>query len=200
MSDTFNPTLATRASLLLKLKSDDPKPRELAWERFHQRYAPVIAGFARKLGATPTEIDDVVQEVMVGFYAAQPVFRYDPLRGRFRGYLKTCTMHVVQKKAAKAFRDKAASLENVDPADQKIESLWNDVWQKEQLRRAIEKVRHRYANNHTFQAFERVALKCEEVAAVAASLNISGDSVYKAKQRVSEALKQELEKLEQEEG
>jgi RNA polymerase sigma factor (sigma-70 family) len=200
MTDAHNNTFTTRMSLLLKLKADDPKPRELAWAQFHQRYAPIIAGFARKLGAKPSEIDDVVQEVMVGFYAAQPVFQYDPKRGRFRGYLKVCTMHVVRKKAARSLRDAATSLENIDPADDKIEQIWNDVWQKEHLKRAIDAVRTRYENNATFQAFERVALKCEEVSAVAAALDLSVDSVYKAKQRVSEALKKALEKLEQEEG
>lgn len=200
MSNVQDQMLATRASLLLRLKSEDAGPRELAWAQFHQRYAPVIAGFAHRLGAKSGDIDDIVQEVMVGFYAAQPVFTYDPSRGRFRGYLKTCTMHVVQRKTARAMRDAAASLEKIDPADDRYEQLWNDVWQKEQLKRAIDAVREQYKSNSTFLAFERVVLKDEDSQAVAEALGISIDSVYKAKQRIGDAIKQRLDQLEAEEG
>ena len=42
--------LLTNPTLLLRLKGDDPTPRQLAWEEFQRRYAPIIAGFAMKLG------------------------------------------------------------------------------------------------------------------------------------------------------
>src|SRR4051794_7380153 len=55
----------TNPTLFLRLNGQGAT-RELAWEEFHRAYAPIIAGFARKLGAPKAEVEDVVQEVMTG--------------------------------------------------------------------------------------------------------------------------------------
>jgi len=84
-------SIPTSASFLEKLKNEDPGPRNVAWEQFQKRYAPIIAGFARNMGARPQEIDDLVQDVMLNFFRGARSFTYDGGKGRFRGYLKTCT-------------------------------------------------------------------------------------------------------------
>src|SRR5262252_4965856 len=88
---------ATHPSIFLKLKDSDPAPRELAWREFYNRYAPVISGYTRRKGATAQQADEVVQDVIGGFFAASPRFVYDPSRGRFRAYLKTCAAHALAK-------------------------------------------------------------------------------------------------------
>ena len=186
--------------MLLRLKSTDAKPRELAWEAFRTRYAPVIAGFSRNMGAKQQEIDDIIQDVMLGFYNAMPRFEYDPSRGRFRGYLKACTMHSMQRRASKQFRFKSVAIEDVDPSDLEVDHLWNDIWEREQLKRAIDAVRARYENNATFQAFELVTFKDRSVDEAARDLGMNAGSVYKAKQRISEAIKQELQQMDSDEG
>jgi len=200
MSDDPLASLSTRASMLIRLKSTDAQPRELAWEAFRTRYARVITGFARNMGAKPQEIDDIIQDVMLGFFNAMPAFEYDPARGRFRGYLKTCTMHTIQRRASKEYRFKSVPIENVDPSDLEVDHLWNDIWEREQLKRAIDAVRDRYENNQTFQAFELVTFKHRSVDEAARDLGMNTSSVYKAKQRISEAIKQELQQLESDEG
>jgi len=70
--------------------------REFAWDDFRKTYAPVIAGFAGKLGVRGADIDDVIQDVMLGFFAHSASFVYDPARGRFRGYLKVCTFRAMR--------------------------------------------------------------------------------------------------------
>lgn len=77
---------ATRASIFLKLKRTDPAPRELAWRQFYDRYAPVIFDYARRRGASAQQADEVVQNVIGGFFEASPRFAYDPARRRLRGY------------------------------------------------------------------------------------------------------------------
>src|SRR5690349_1099303 len=86
------PADATRATLLIRLNGGRPE-REVAWAEFHELYAPVISGFARRMGARAQEVDDLVQEVLKAFFCATPEFAYDPAKGRFRGYLKTCVWH-----------------------------------------------------------------------------------------------------------
>ena len=55
----------TSATLLLRLKADGDL-REVAWAEFCDRYEPVIAGFARRLGLPADQIPDVVQQIVRG--------------------------------------------------------------------------------------------------------------------------------------
>ena len=73
MSDTENPVedvashfdqFQTRASLLLRLHQEDKGSRDLAWEEFESRYAPIIRQFASRCGAQPHDIDDILQDIM----------------------------------------------------------------------------------------------------------------------------------------
>lgn len=186
---------ATSPTLLLSLRANGAA-REVAWNEFRQRYAPIIAGFARNLGASPQEVDDLIQEVMTGFYAAQPSFRYDPLQGRFRGYLKTCVVHSLARRAKqKRLQLDGRPVEMIDPADTRIDSAWEQSWEKEQLARAIEEVRRYYDDNATFNAFYRVAILGQGTEAVARDLGMSADSVYKAKSRCTMRLKSTLQQI-----
>src|SRR5262249_15785888 len=107
-------SMVTSATLLIRIKADSPA-RELAWSELHARYAPIISGFARKLGAPKSEVEDIVQEVLTGFYSALPKFNYDPHKGRFRGFLKVCTIHAIIKRMGKRAKWKNVPLEQVDP-------------------------------------------------------------------------------------
>lgn len=194
---------STRASLLLQLRADRPQ-REVAWEEFYRAYAPIIAGFARKLGALPQDIGDVVQDVMAGFFAASPQFIYNPQRGRFRGYLKTCTWRVFQRRFGNQLKFSGLPIDEIDPQDQRIEQSWNELWEAEQLHRALDMVRQEYQSRpdraKTFKAFEMYALLGRSAQEAADELEMSVDSVHQAKSRVSRALRTVMEQLDQDEG
>jgi RNA polymerase sigma factor (sigma-70 family) len=190
----------TQSSLFLRLKSTDSQPRELAWQEFHDRYSPVIAGFARNLGARPQDIDDIIQDVMLGFFARSPTFVYQPAKGRFRGYLKVCTLHSLQKRLGQNLKFQGVPLEEVDPESAQLTATWDDQWQQQQLKRAINAVREKYHNNKTFQAFERHVMNAESVESVCKALAMTSDSVYQAKTRVTAALRQYLRNFKEDEG
>ena len=61
----------TQASILLRL-SESTAQRQMAWQEFYRFYAPIIASFARNLGASPQDAQDVIQDVMLGFYRVSP--------------------------------------------------------------------------------------------------------------------------------
>lgn len=190
----------TSATLLLRLKQDGAL-REIAWAEFRRRYAPIIAGFARNMGVKIQEIDDLIQEVMTGFYAAQPKFVYDPDRGRFRGYLKTCVANLLSRRAtSNKLELDGRPVEMVDPADPAVERAWEASWRNEQLATAIDKVREYYEDNATFRAFHRVAIENHDVAIVAADLGMSPESIYQAKSRCMVRLRSTLKQIEDEEG
>ena len=192
--------IATSATLLVRLKSGDKEPREIAWRDFYMRYAPVIAGFARNLHAPSTDIDDVIQEVLLGFYAKSPSFVYDPTKGRFRGYLKVCTVRALLKRLGQNAKFQGKALEDVDPASPDLDDRWNHEWEQHQLQRALDAVREDYRANSTFRAFEQYVILGKSVQEVSEQLGISPDSVYQAKTRVTEALRRKVRELEEDEG
>lgn len=188
----------TRASLLLRLRPGDPG-REVAWAEFYDLYAPIISGFARRVGASRNEVEDLVQEVLQAFFSVSPEFNYDPVKGRFRGYLKTCVWHKMSEMRRKTGRE-AATLGKLPPADDKtIEETWNDVWETEKLHRALAAVRERYATNpdrqRTFRAFEMCTLLDRPTEQVATELGQTIESVRAAKSRVGKALRETYDHL-----
>jgi RNA polymerase sigma factor (sigma-70 family) len=196
----------TRKSLLLRLKVGGPT-REVDLHQFHQQYAPIIRGFARNIGIRQQDVEDVVHDVMLGFFAAAAQFEYDPAKGRFRGYLKTCVWHAFQKRCRGQRLMSGKSLEDIDADELQIEAVWNDCWESEKLHRAMAIVREEYLTHppqpersRTFRAFEQVALLQRSTDAVAQDLNMSAASIYQAKSRVSRALQVALGRLDEATG
>jgi len=180
----------TRATLLFRLKADGAE-RDIAWAEFCDLYEPVIAGFARRSGVPPSDLPDLVQQVVLGFFSVQPRFVYSPERGRFRSYLKTCVLHELQRlrtKAAAAARHAAST----PLPEQAEEALWDREWEARQLERALERLRDQYRENATYQAFERVVVHGQSPDAVATELGLSRDSVYQARSRLLARLRLEL--------
>lgn len=189
-------THATRETLFLRLKPDTPGC-EMAWREFHDRYAPIIGGFARRMGAKDQDVFDLVQDVLLGFFSVSPQFAYDPAKGRFRGYLKTCTWRVFQTRLNKHLRLNGRCLADVDPEDCGVEQAWNDVWETEKLQRAVDRVRDDYQSSpdraRTFQAFELYVLLERPAEDVATELGLTVNGVHQAKSRVSKALRAAME-------
>ena len=189
-------TLATRSTIFLRLKSDDTATREIAWADFRDRYAPIIAAFARKLAVKPQDVDDLVQDVMLGFFAHSPTFVYDPLKGRFRGYLKVCTLRAMQRRLGARGRMTHVSLDQVPPDDVAVEQVWNDVWEQQLLQRAMDETRREFKDDQNFRAFELHVVKGQSVPEVMRALGVSESSVHRGKSRVAAALRRRLSMLE----
>jgi RNA polymerase sigma-70 factor (ECF subfamily) len=202
MAVQSNTSELTRASLLIRLSDTGPE-REVAWAEFHDLYAPIIRGFAHRMNARPQEIDDLTQEVLKAFFCVTPEFSYNPLAGRFRSYLKTCVWNKLSELRRRRGREMSGleHFETADPNDMTVEAVWNDVWETEKLGRALAIVRQRYAINverrRTFRAFEMCTLLDRPTEQVAAELGLSLESVRAAKSRVSQALREAFDKLDE---
>ncbi|HET6246947.1 MAG TPA: sigma factor [Tepidisphaeraceae bacterium] len=186
------PVEKTNPAIFLRLKSTDAKPRELAWNEFHARYATVIASFARRLGARQQDVDDVVQDVLLGFFAKSPTFVYDPAQGRFQSYLKVCTCHALHKRAGKDARVQGKPLDQMDPEEAAIEQVWNDVWEQQRLSRALEVLRESMGTTKTFMAFEKYVVLDEPAQTVATELEMHINSVYRAKEQITDLLRESV--------
>lgn len=185
-------SLSTNPTIFLRLNQTDPAPRELAWEEFRQRYAPIIAGFARRMGARPQDVDDVIQDVLMGFFAKSPTFVYDAGKGRFRGYLKVCTYRALRARIGKEVKFQGAPLDQIDPEAMSVEQVWNDVWEQQQLRRVLDEVRENMGATKTFRAFEMYVVFDQPPQQVAEQLDMHLNSVYRAKEQITRLLQEKL--------
>ena len=192
--------LSTNPSIFLRLNRAELAPRELAWSEFHARYAPVIAAFAKRFGVTSHDADDVVQDVILGFYAKSPTFVYDPARGRFRGYLKACTIHALQKRVASPRASKTVPLGELDPAAPELDQAWDDLWRQQLVKRALELTKAQYQDRDTFRAFVLTAIDGVSPTDAAVQLGMTVANVYKSRARVTEAVRARLEALSAEDG
>jgi RNA polymerase sigma factor (sigma-70 family) len=188
----------TNPSIFLRLNASDSEPREMAWDEFNARYVPIIASFARRLGSKSQDVDDVVQDVLLGFFLKSPSFVYDPAKGRFRRYLKICTYHALQKRFGKRAKILGQPLDEVDPESVAIDQIWNDAWEQQLLSRAIEQIRCDIGHTRTFAAFEMHVIQDEPAETVARKLNLHIKSVYRAKAELTRLLKARLMALREE--
>ena len=185
----------TRASMFDRLKSATGQDRERAWSEFRRRYAPIVAGFAKRCGASPQDIDDIIQDVITAFFAVSGEFAYDPAKGRFRGWLKTCTVRAAVRRAGKNLRFRGTPLDEVPQLELAIEPMWTDVWEEQLVSRALDQLREKSGGSLAFRAFEQYVLLDRDAAVVAKELSTSVDNVHQAKTRMTRQLREFVGKL-----
>lgn len=196
----FEPdAIATRASLFGRLRATSGPERELAWDEFQARYAPLIMGFAARCGASRQDIDDIIQDVMTGMLRAADGFVYDPSKGRFRSFLKTCTVRASIRRAGKNMRFRGMPLDELPQAEIAVEPVWNDVWEQQLVARALSVLRNEQSASLTFLAFEQYVLFDRPAETVAAELGTSVNNVHQAKTRMTKLLKETVQGLREQE-
>jgi len=201
--DTNHDTYRTNPSILLHLNESSPMPKQVAWQEFYDFYTPIVAGFARNFGASPQDIQDVIQDVMLGFYRVSPNFVYDPTRGRFRGFLKVCTFRALRARMTANRRMQTNKLEDLDPESPEVTQAWSQQWDQELLRRAMQSVRQDYqepSRQKTFRAFELYVILGKDSDEVARELDMEINSIHKAKERITKALRKKIEEFNSDAG
>lgn len=185
----------TRASLFERMNQHVEADRDLAWEEFRIRYAPIIARFATKCGATSADVDDIVQEVMTAFFTRSGEFVYDRSKGRFRSYLKTCTVRAAIRRAGSNLKFRGVPLDQVPEPEEVVEPAWNDAWEEQLVAQGLTLLRTSHGNSVTFKAFEEYVLRDRAAGDVAAELGITENSVHQAKSRTTKQLREIVTKL-----
>lgn len=194
------PSYETRPTIFLRLRDDDTRARELSWQEFRERYAPVIVGFARNAGLVGAEADDLLQDVLLAFFRVSPRFEYDPAKGRFRGYLKRAVLNEVRRRGHR--NQRAPSALEFDPADDATpdeEHSWEREWAEQVMRRALDDAR-KHVDPRTFEAFELYVQRGVPAEDVAARLGLAVNSVHQAKSRVLRLAREAAEAIREAEG
>jgi RNA polymerase sigma-70 factor (ECF subfamily) len=196
--------IPTRATLLQRLKNWQDQS---SWQEFFDTYWKLIYRVALKAGLTETEAQDVVQETMVSVSKHMPAFKYDPAIGSFKAWLLKLTRWRILDQFRKRGPLQHQSLSQdtatgtrtvdkvVDPKSQDLDAVWNLEWEQTVLEAALLKVKRR-VDPQKFQIFDLYVNKEWSAARVAEAFGVSIDQVYLAKHRVTDAIKEEVSRLE----
>ncbi|HBZ96509.1 MAG TPA: hypothetical protein DEO57_01535 [Phycisphaerales bacterium] len=172
----------------------------MGWNDFAEKYSRVIAGFARNAGLKAQEVDDVLQDVLMGFFRVSADFRYDPSKGRFRGYLKRVTLNAIRSR----FRRRRPDL-NIDPErelpahDEASDAAWDRQWTEQLFFRAMDRVRDR-VEERTWKSFELYGLRGTSIDAVADETGMTPQAIRHAKMRITKQIREIVDELRAEEG
>ena len=182
-ADTTSPTLLSRVR--------DPADTA-AWREFDSRYGELVLRYCRRWGLQHSDAEDVRQMVMLKVSKALRDFKYDPRRGRFRGFLWRIVRnenlrYVTRPNTAPKRVDTHGSptAEPVAPRD--MDDVWEEEWTHHHLRMAMRRIRETF-DPRSVSVFESL-LSGEAVDAVARENRMTTDAVHKVKQRVRDRLK-----------
>lgn len=200
--------LATHASLLERLKDLEDHQ---SWQRFYHTYRKVIFSFAIHHALTPTEAEEVVQEVVIAVARNLPHFHYDPARCSFKTWLFNLTIwrirdqlrrrvieasHIAPEFPTQGQIDAVTAAEYSPLATETQAQLaWETEWRRDLLARALERLKPHIQERH-FQIFDLYGLRGWSAAEVSRTLNVSLARVYVTKHRVARLLRHEVAQLE----
>ena len=204
MAKATDELIPTRTTLLHRLKDWQD---ESSWQDFFDTYWKLIYGVALKGGLTESEAHDVVQETMISVAKHIPDFKYNRSIGSFKGWLLNMTRWRITDQLRKrqplvactSLSDDAAvdigTMERINgPANSEIEALWDAEWEKNLLDAAMDKVKRR-VDPQKYQIFDFCVNKEWSSEKIAATFGIPVGQVYLAKHRVTEMVKEEIERL-----
>jgi RNA polymerase sigma factor (sigma-70 family) len=190
----------TRVSLLIRLRREPTDQR--AWDEFAQRYGRLNGARCQQWGLQPADADDVSQNVLLKLAHHLRSFVYDPGR-RFRGFLRTVTHNACKDYLARTRRGAAAAdaevyaLLDSAVARDDLAARLEEAFDLERLEVAQACVRQRI-EPHTWEAFRLTAIEGLSGAEAAALLQMQVGTVFKAKSKVQQMLREEIERLESE--
>lgn len=198
--------IPTRYTLLSRLEDRGDQD---SWRDFFNTYWRLIYSVALKSGLTEAEAQDVVQETIISVARDIHKFKRDRALGSFKGWLRNIIRWRIAdqlRKRTRAVRaDDSKTGEDLprldvaeipDPAGAAGESVWEEEWQANLLKAALETIKRRVREEH-YQIFDLYVLQQWPVRKVARALGVNVGLVYLVKYRMSALLKKEVRRLEE---
>jgi RNA polymerase sigma-70 factor (ECF subfamily) len=188
----------TSLSLLHRLQERDTA----AWDRFVSSYGPLVYDWIRTQGIPASDAEDIVQEVLTAVSTNLEGFRRDRPGASFRKWLWGICAHkitdFVRAQQARAAAQGGTSaylrLQQVPDEPPAAESAEGQRELVQLRQRAVLQLRDLF-EPQVWTAFWRVVVDGHAAAEVAQDLGVSVWAVYKAKARVLQRLREELQGL-----
>lgn len=173
----------TTTTILQRLR--DYENRD-AWERLAGRFRPPIVAFARRLGVSPADAEDVAQNTLLAFAEGFRRGGYDAEKGRLSRWL-----FGIAYRQALGQRRATARIGVLDhpsaiadwPDEASATGAWDEEWERSLLERCLVAARTEVEPT-TYRAFELVVLDERSPADAARLLGVPIKTVYNAKHRL----------------
>lgn len=193
----------TRPSLLARLR--DLEDRD-AWCEFVEIYAPLVFGYARRQRLQEADAADLTQEVMIKVYQLARDFRYDRQRGRFRGWLLAVTRNALRRYWTRSRREPRGSgdtavgdvLDEAPESGESEDAVWRQEYQRSLFWWAARRIRGEFSDS-TWELFRETAVEGKSPRQVAERRKTTIGAIYTAKSRVLGRIREEIERIKQEE-
>lgn len=196
----------TQTNLLSAVR--DSHNRE-AWGNFYRIYAPMLRHFARRVGLSDADAEDVTQESLMAAHHSLQESIYDPSKGRFRAWLygiarRQCLVALRNRRRRTRAQHIPLDEEGVDlltqledpHSDETMQEIWRQEWRYALLDEALRNIRSEVGEK-PFAVFTQYAIERRPVQEVAAQLGITTSSVYVYKGRVLEAIRRWVDQFEE---
>jgi RNA polymerase sigma-70 factor (ECF subfamily) len=173
-----------------------------AWNRLSRLYGPLVYEWARIAGLQPDDASDVMQSVFVSVTKNLAQFRVRSEGDSFRGWLYAITRNKIHDHFRKHQRQVQARggtealqvIQQIAEASAPSDSADGQHEINHLYRRALQLVQGEF-EGRTWICFWRTTVEGDTPADVAADMNVSVWSVYKARSRVLQRLRQEFGEL-----
>jgi RNA polymerase sigma-70 factor (ECF subfamily) len=193
----MNDPSGTRRSLIVKLR--DPADAA-SWREFVAIYEPLLYRLARRKGLQDADARDLCQEVFQA--VARAIHRWDPERGRFRGWLSRIARNLIINFLSRRQHQPRGSgdtrvqdlLEAQPAADASATALFEAELRSQLFQWAADEIRGEFSPS-TWQAFWLTAIDDWPPSEAAAELRMSVGAVYVARSRVLSRLRRRIEQL-----
>jgi RNA polymerase sigma-70 factor (ECF subfamily) len=167
-----------------------------AWERFVSRFRLPVVAFARSVGLTTSDAEDVAQETLIAFAQGYRSGQYDRTRGRLSQWLFGIAYRKALDCRRRVGRAAAAGSSAVDafldsgiPDDAAAAVSWDREWEQSLLEQCLEQVR-REVEPLTYRAFDLVVRENRDASEAAESLGVNIKLVYNAKHRILKRIRE----------
>jgi RNA polymerase sigma-70 factor (ECF subfamily) len=187
----------TPVSLLDRLRN---RGSERDWGRFVELYRRLIGMWLTRAGVSPSDREDLSQDVLAALLKSVPEFQHNGRAGAFRRWLKTLVIHRVLNYCRGRGRHHAVFVSLRDGSESAMNELVIEdrmltaVWEQEHddfvIKQLMELVSSDFAQT-TWLAFQHQVVEGHSAARVAHELGMSVNAALIAKSRVLKRLREE---------
>ena len=183
----------TRRTLLARVRD---RGDEDAWESFYELYAPLLYQYARRLGLSATDAEEVRDQCLEVVSRRMPEFEYDRKKGCFKGWLhRIVSGRVIDLRRARQHEDPDShDLHTIPDPEPSPDDEWERRWRHRHLFYCLERLKERVPAT-SYEVFRRLLLDGATVPEVCADLGLNPNQVYKAKSQMLRRVRASMREL-----
>ena len=202
-ADSMDPWLPTRLTLIRRLQDWQD---QASWQQFFDTYWRVIRSFALRSGLNETEAMDVVQETLLSVAKHLRTFDYDPELGSFKAWLLRLAQWRIRDQYRRRgpfgrfrpiSRNTETGTDTVGRIPAPTAQMWDTDWEHNLLDAALVNVKRRI-DPKTYQIFQFYVQKNWPPPKIAKAFGIAVNQVYLTKHRITQMIKDEIQRLQKE--